>query len=90
MYPFRTCKYPLAGAKAFVGTVVFVERTPCSQMLSVRVQRADEVGLPAMVQVDFGACKYWAGKTGDVIDLAIFETRTAGGDVYPLACWLRW
>jgi hypothetical protein len=88
MAHFRACSQPLDGAKSFVGTVVGVKNGQCSQLLSVEVHRAAEVGLPALAQVDLGYCAFWAGKMGDVIDVAVFETPHSGGNVYTLACRL--
>jgi hypothetical protein len=88
MAHFTTCRQPLDGARTFTGTVVGVENGRCSQLLSVQVHRASEVRMPSLAQIDLGQCAIWAGKRGDVIDLAVFEAPRPGDNVHTLACRL--
>ena len=82
---FRGCKAPREGAIAFIAKVMSVKRVRCSQVLTLDVMRASAVGLPSAIQVDLGFCATWAGKSGDMIDMAVTAQAT-DGKVYALAC----
>jgi hypothetical protein len=88
MAHFRTCENPQEGAKVIRGKVVGVEQARCSQVLSLEVSRASKQSLPAYLRVDLGSCAFWAGDTGDVIDVAVLETQVNADKVYSLACRL--
>jgi hypothetical protein len=85
---FRTCERPQDGARTIRGRVIGVRNGPCSQVLSLDVSRASEQGLPARLAVDLGPCAFWAGKAGDVIDVAVLEAQVPANNVYSLACRL--
>ena len=88
MANFKTCENPQEGARVVRGKVAGAEHARCSQILSLDVSRASDQGLPASLRVDLGPCAGWAGKSGDVIDVAVRETQPLANSVYSLACRL--
>ena len=83
---FRGCDKPIAGKPVFRGRVLRADAFGCSELLSLDVVRPAELGLPARIQVALDACAVWAGKTGDVIDLAVEEPLSSHSGLYTLAC----
>jgi hypothetical protein len=85
---FRSCEKPLDGGLAvFEARAIKAENRACSLLLSLDVLRAAELGLPTHIQVDLGPCAIWAGKTGDVIKMAV-RPRVTDKNVYALGCSL--
>jgi hypothetical protein len=83
---FRGCDKPIAGKPVFQGRVLRADAFGCSQLLSLDVVRAAEVGLPARIQVALGACAFWEGRNGDVIDVAVQEPLSLQSGLYTFAC----
>jgi hypothetical protein len=83
---FRGCDKPIAGKPAFQGRVSRADAFGCSELLSLEVIRAGEIGLPSRIQVALGACAVWGGKAGDVIDVAVEEPLSLQSGLYTLAC----
>ena len=83
---FRGCDKPIAGKPVFQGRVLRADAFGCSELLSLDVMRAAEVGLPARIQVALDACAVWAGKTGEVINVAVEEPLSPQSGLYTLAC----
>jgi hypothetical protein len=83
---FRGCDRPIAGKPVFQGRVLRADAFGCSELLSLEVVRSSELGLPARIQVALDACAVWAGKTGDVIDVAVEEPLSRQSGLYTLAC----
>jgi hypothetical protein len=83
---FRACDRPLAGKVVFQGRVLRADAFGCSELLSLDVLRPAELGLPSRIQVALDACAVWAGKTGDVINLAVEEPLSLQSGLYTLAC----
>jgi hypothetical protein len=86
---FRNCDKPLDGKTVFKATITSVTQANCSQVLSLDVPRAAELGLPPVVQVSVGFCAFWAGAIGDAIDVALREPHSLEKSSYTLAC-RRW
>ena len=93
--PFVGCVEPLDGNILFKARVSKVTAAcpnwpPSSsgspQVLSVDVPDAPQFGLPSKILVDVGPCKRWAGKIGDVIDIAVKEPHSPATSSYTLAC----
>jgi hypothetical protein len=83
---FQNCDKPLDGKTTFKAKTTSVTKTGCSELLSVDVPRAVELGLPPVVQVDLGFCAIWAGAIGNVIDVALREPHSPEKSSYSLAC----
>jgi hypothetical protein len=83
---FRGCDKPIAGKPVFQGRVLRADAFGCSELLSLDVVRPAELGLPARIQVALDACAVWAGKTGDMINLAVEEPLSPQSGLYTLAC----
>jgi len=83
---FRGCDKPMAGKPVFQGRVLRADAFGCSEALSLEVVRPAELGLPSRIQVALDACAVWAGKTGDVIDVAVEEPLSRHSGLYTLAC----
>jgi hypothetical protein len=83
---FRGCDRPVEGKPVFQGRVLRADPFGCSELLSLDVIRPADVGLPQRVQVAVGACAFWAGRSGDVIDLAVEEPLSLQSGLYTLAC----
>jgi hypothetical protein len=84
---FITCAKPLDGLAAFQARVIKVEKSTCSQILSLDVPRASKLSLPSPLRVDLGSCAYWAGKPDDVIAMAVWP-HASDQNVYSMACRL--
>jgi hypothetical protein len=85
---FRTCDKPMTDAKIMRGKVTGVEKTGCSQILSVDLIEPAG-GWPARIRFDLDQCTVWAGETGDVIDVGLRESEPHASNLYSLAC-NRW
>ena len=83
--PFHNCDKPLDDRAVFKARVVNVEEVGCLRVLSFDIMRPSELNLPSRIQVDLGGCAYWAGKFGDIIDVAV-RPHLANQRVYALAC----
>jgi len=83
---FRGCDKPMPGKPMFQGRVLRADAFGCSELLSLDVLRPAETGLPARIQVALDACATWAGKNGDVIDVAVAEPLSPQSGLYTLAC----
>ena len=83
---FRSCDRPLDGAHVFQGRVTRVDEFGCSQLISLDVMRAAEIGLPPRIQVVLGPCATWAGRSREVIDVAVDEPLSLQSGLYTLAC----
>jgi len=83
---FHGCDKPIAGKPVFLGRALRADAFGCSELLSLDVIRAGEIGLPPRIQVALGACAFWDGKSGDVIDVAVEEPLSRQSGLYTLAC----
>ena len=83
---FRGCDKPMAGKPVFQARALRADAFGCSELLSLDVVRPAELGLPARIQVALDACAIWAGKAGDVIDVAVEEPLSPQSGLYTLAC----
>ena len=83
---FRGCDKPIGGKPVFQGRVLRADAFGCSELLSLDVVRPAELGLPSRIQVALDACAAWAGKTGDVINVAVEEPLSPQSGLYTLAC----
>jgi hypothetical protein len=83
---FTGCERPSVDGKPLLAAkVVQIDRSRCSDVLSIEFERPSENGLPRIVRVDLGRCAYWAGKIGDTINIAVRGPRTEDG-LNDLAC----
>jgi hypothetical protein len=85
---FRTCTQPMDGSAVLQGTVIRVENGPCSEILVLDVLRAPKLTAPPRIEVDLGMCATWAGKLGDLIQVAVRETPASDNSKHSLACRL--
>jgi hypothetical protein len=83
---FRGCDKPIAGKPVFQARALRADAFGCSELLSLDVVRPAELGLPSRIQVALDACAIWAGKAGDVIDVAVEEPLSPQSGLYTLAC----
>jgi len=90
MAHFRACEKAAPDNKPFFkGKVVAVEKTQCSQVLSIEVSPKIS-NLPSLIRVDLGDCAIWAGELNDVIDIAVGKPLATDSSVYSLGCGFRW
>jgi hypothetical protein len=83
---FRTCDKPLEGKRVFQGRVTRADEFGCSQLMSLDVVRPVDLSLPSHIQVIVDPCAIWAGRNGDVIDVAVNEPLSLQSGLYTLAC----
>ena len=83
---FRTCDKPIEGKRVFQGRATRAEEFGCSQLLSLDVIGPAEASLPPRIQAALGPCAIWAGRSGDVIDIAVDEPHSRQNGLYTLAC----
>ena len=83
---FRTCDKPLEGKRVFQGRVTRADEFGCSQLISLDVMRPADLSLPSHIQVIMDPCAVWAGRNGDVIDVAVGEPLSVQSGLYTLAC----
>jgi len=83
---FRTCDNPLEGKRVVQGRVTRADEFGCSQLMSLDVIGSTDLGLPSRIQVVMDPCAVWAGRNGDVIDVAVNEPLSLQSGLYTLAC----
>jgi hypothetical protein len=83
---FRSCDKPLNGAKVFSARVIGLSRDCSDNIVSLQIDDAKGNNLPAVVEIDLGACVFFSGKVGDATQIALAQPHSPGVRRYHLAC----
>ena len=88
IYSFTSCDRPSNGARVFSARVVGLSRDCSDNIVSLQIDEAKGNNLPAVVEVDLGACLFFSGKVGDATQIALAQPPSPNVRRYHLGCSL--